>query len=536
MKKALVIGAVVLVIAGGAGFAAMRFLNKASEDVAIDLVPEDAYIYGNLYIQPSGDQKRALDELLGNFPKIESTDQAINRLTELLDEELEQVGLSYDEDVEPWLGNQISFFLSGDEVDPPDGAGLLETTDPDAAADAFEKLRASEGGEETEQKTYEGVDYELEAGDGETPVAFGFVENFLVVGTENGFKAVVDGSADDSSLADSEGYQVAFEGLDDQNILSVYLDQSRVFELLEESGELQGEDAAIFNAFPGLSDAGPSGFVLSARDDGIAFQSSTAVPEDGGLGPLGGVYGGTELIGELPADSWVALGVPNIGEVIQGLFDTVAEMPGAGGEVDEVSAQFERETGLNLEEDVLAWMGDAALFVQGTNFQEMGGGLIVESNDPEQTRETLDEIRQRIETEQVPTTDESRGDYEGFSIQAGLPAPLYALAADRLVITYGDSATDGAVEPEATLGEAPIFQAAEDALGDDYDPSFFVDMDAVMEVVDFARGFSGQTDDAYEEDVKPWLEPLSFVIAGSRQDDDRAFQTLFVGVGAEESS
>ena len=107
MKKPLIIGVIAVLVLGGAGFAAMRFLNQPAEDAAIDLVPADSYVYGTLYIEPSGSQKRALDDLLGKFPEIESTDQAINRLTELLDEELQTMGLSYAEDIEPWMGDQL---------------------------------------------------------------------------------------------------------------------------------------------------------------------------------------------------------------------------------------------------------------------------------------------------------------------------------------------------------------------------------------------------------------------------------------------
>ena len=413
----------------------------------------------------------------------------------------------------------------------------METTDPDAAQDAIDKLREAEDGEEPEEKSYEGVDYELEDADAETPVAVGFVDNFLVIGTEGGFKAVVDGAADDgSSLAESDGYKNAFEGLEEENILSVYLDQTRLLELLEESGELQGEDAAIFNTFPGLRNAGPAGFVLAARSDGAVMQSSSGIPEGDELAGFAGIYEGTELVRELPSDAWVALGVPDLGQVIQQMIEMVAEMPGMASASEEVSASVKQETGLDLEEDILSWMGDSALFVQGTNFQEMSGGIIVESSDPDATRTAVDAIRDRIEAEGAPTTDQERGDYSGFSIQAGLPAPIYALVADRLVVTYGDKATDGAAEPTETLGESPTFQAAEDALGDGTQPSFFVDLDAVLEVVDFARGFSGETDDTYERDVKPWLDPLSYAVAGSRRDGDRLYQTFIVGVEAEESS
>ena len=537
MKKGLIIGAVAVLLAGGIGFAAIRFLAQPSEDSALSLIPSDAYVYGNLFIQPSGDQKRALDELLGSFPRIESTDQALDRLTELLDGELKEVGLSYAEDIEPWLGDQVSFFLSGG-IDPPDGAGLLETTDPDAAADVIEKLRESEDAPEPEQKSYGGVDYDLEDADEEVPMAIGFVDDFLVIGTENGFKAVVDGSQDSNfeGLSDTEGYQVAFDGLEDQNILSVYLDQTRLFELLGESGELGPQEAAIFQSFPGLQNAGTAGFVLSARAEGVSFQSSSAMPDEEDAGSLTGLVGGTDLIRELPGDSWAALGIPSVGETITAFLEVASELPGGEAASEQASAAVEQETGLDLEDEVLAWMGDAAIFVQGTNFQEMGGGLILESSDPEATKDALDALRVRIEQDGVPTTDEERDGYEGFSIQAGLPAPIYALVADRLVVTYGDNATDDAIEPEATLGDGETFQAAEEALGDGYEPSFYVDLNEVFEVVDFARAFAGETDDGYEQDVKPWVDPLAYVVAGSRVDGERLYQSVFVGVEAEESS
>ena len=536
MKKGLFIGAVALVVAGGVGFAAIRFLEQPSEDAAISLIPADAYVYGNLFIQPSGDQKRALDDLLGSFPRIESTDQAINRLTGFLDEELEENGLSYDEDVDPWLGDQVSFFLNGTEIDPPDGAGLLETTDPAAAADTLDKIREIEDSPEPEQRSYEGVDYEIEDSGEDVPIAIGFVDDFLVIGTENGFKSVVDSSQGSTEgLADSDEYESAFEGLEDQNILSVFLDQTRLFDLLGESGQLGGPETAVFNAFPGLRSAGIAGFVLSARSDGLAFQSSSSVPDEG-VPPLAGIYGGTDLIRELPGDSWVALGIPNLGETVSALIETISEMPGAETASEQATAAFKQETGLDLEEDVLSWMGDAALFVQGTNFQEMGGGVIVESSDPDATKSALTALRARIEREQVPTSDEERGGLEGFSIQAGLPAPIFALAGDRLVVTYGENATDGAIDPDETLGDDATYQAAEGALGDGYSPAFFVDLNGVFEVVEFAQAFSGQTDDTYEQEVKPWVDPLSYVIAGSRTDGDRLYQTFFVGVEAEESS
>jgi Protein of unknown function (DUF3352) len=535
MKKAAVIGAVVLLVAGGVAFAAMQILDRPSEDAAIELVPADAYLYANLFIGPSTDQKQALDDLLNNFPKIESTDQAIDRLTGLLDEELQQVGLSYEEDVEPWLGDQVSFFMHGTEIDPPSLAALLETTDPDAAAAAIDKAREHEGGPDPEEASYEGVDYEVEQGD--DGVAIGFVDDFLVVGAEDSFKSVVDGSKDSvfEGLVDNEEYQEAFDGLDDQNLFSLYVDQGRLFEILEEGGGLEGEDAAILEAFPGIQDAGSSALALSARSEGVALEMSSTVPDDEDVSGLTSAFLGTELLESLPGDSWAALGVPDLGTLAQDAIGLTTSTPEGRAAFDESMASFRQETGLDLEDDVLSWMGDAALFVQGTNFQEIGGGLIVESDDAEATQNALTKVRDRLEADGAPTKDAERGGLEGFSIQAGAPAPIYALAGDRFVVTYGDKATDDLLDPDETLGDDETFQAAADALGDGYSPSLYVDFDGLQTIIEFTQSFSGTVDDSYQQDVKPWLDPISFVVAGARQDGDRLFQTLFVGVETEDA-
>ena len=94
------------------------------------------------------------------------------------------------------------------------------------------------------------------------------------------------------------------------------------------------------------------------------------------------------------------------------------------------------ETGLDLEEDVLSWMGDAGLFVRGTNMQEVGGGLVVESSDPAKTSTLLETAQRMLVEGGLQPQPASEGDLEGFSMQApGMPAPVYFLGGDRLVIT-----------------------------------------------------------------------------------------------------
>ncbi|MDQ3941119.1 MAG: DUF3352 domain-containing protein [Actinomycetota bacterium] len=534
MKKTVI--AIVVagaLVAAGVGYATLRLVNGTpAEDSAIELVPDDAWLYANLFIEPSDDQKRALDALLQRFPKVKSTEQALDELAELFNEGLDDIGLTYEDDVEPWLGNQVAFFLSGDDFEVPDGAALLATDDPEAAAEAIEKARASdEFGTEPETKTYEGVEYEVDDDDAEVPFALGFVEDFLVAGTEVGFQAVVDASTDEENLSTSEKYENAFEGVEDDNLLSLFLDQGVFAEELAQSGELSDEEIEAISTIPGFEGVG--GFVLAARSDGLMMQGSTPIPEGRG-GVFASASTGTPLLGEMPADAWFAVGIPEIGKLIKAFLETVSAFP---GDFTSMSRDFEDETGLDLEDDVLSWMGDLAFFVQGTNFQEIGGGVVLESSDPDATQRVLDRARTMLEIEGIRVTDEERDGHRGFAVSAGIPAPIFALAADRLVIAYGNKATDDAIAPEDKLGDDPTFQLAEAALGGDLEPSFFVNFEGVVELIEFAQGFGGVSPDpTYQRDVRPWLDPISFVVAGSRRDGDRLIQGLFVGVDTEEVS
>ena len=526
---ALVAGAVVV---AGAAVAAIRFFaSSPSVDAAVELVPEDAWLYTNLFVEPSDDQKRALDELLSHFPELESTEDALNELGDLLDDLLDEAGLEFERDIEPWLGEQIAFFFAGEQGPEPDGALLLATTDADATRDAVRTavMQADTVGG-PQSASYEGTDYEIVEQESGPAVALGSVDDFFVVGTEQGFKDVVDVAGGGASLGGSAPYDDTLEPLADDPIISTYFDTAAFFDALRASGDLGPDDEAALEAFdsiPGFSDAGPAALAVSARGDGVLMESTSTVPE-GELGELAAAYGGSDLLEQMPADAWLTFAAADVGTSIGAFFDAFANLPGFSR--DAIERGLREETGLSLD-DILSWMGDAAIFVQGTNFQEMGGGVTIETSDPEATRKVMNRLRELLTQAGTPTNDVERDGFTGFSVSQGFPAPVYALLADRLIITYGDKATNDAIAPDEAMGDDPTFRRAQEALGDGMRPALFVDMDGVLTLVDFAMGFGGmQTDPTYQQEVKPWLEPLSYLVAGARTDGDRIVQAFFVGV------
>jgi len=469
----------------------------------------------------------ALDDLLQKFPGVENTDDALDKLIELIDAELGKEGLSYEEDIEPWLGDQVAgFMMPGGSSEMPNFGVLVESKDDEALRDLIERIRQQESPDaEIVEREHEGTTYEVVEDEPGAP-SFAFLDGFFVAGTEEAIKATIDAQGGEA-LQDSERYNEATEGLRDDWLGLFYIDGGALFSLFDDEMQMTPEEKAVMDSF-GLGSQSPTAGVAYVTSDTIGFEGSGGVPEEGPLAGFGS-FAGSGLLPELPGESWAALGVPDVGRLGTTFFDLFAEVPGF--DRAQINSQFRAETGLDLENDLLSWMGDAGLFVQGTNVQEIGGGLVVESSDPAKTAAALDTVEDLLVREGLEPRPVSQGGLDGFSIQApGMPAPVYFLGGERLVITYGQTATDQVMSPDATLEDAATFGSGVDALGSGFDVSFYLDVDAAQAFAESLMSFNGQTDPVYEQDVRPYLEPFGYVIAGARKDGDTVVSKVVVGV------
>lgn len=519
LKILVALLAAALVVGGGA-VALTRFLAPA-DDEAIALAPADSFFYANLFIRPSNDQKMALDDLLKKFPGVESADDVIQKIVDALDEGLAAEGLDYEEDIEPWLGDQLAIFVApGATPDEPKVAALIESKDDGAAADFIEKTAAADD-VELEDRSYEGVEYRADPEDEESAGA-AVIDGFLVFGTEDGIKAAIDSSLSEETLETDEDFVAATDPLRDDWIGLFYANTPALFEELAAAGEATTEDLAALDAL-GFEDQDPAAGVLYVTSDSIAFEGSS------GVGPLGGGAATGGIVPELPGEAWIAFGISQLGDKFGTLIDTLgAAVPGF--DRDEFDGVFFGQTGLDLERDVLSWMEDLGIFVQGTSIQDIGGGIVIESSDSHKTGNFLEGVRSLIVLQGVRPRVESRGSLEGFSVQIpGVPAPFYALGGDRLVLAYGDDATDAAAGDGPVLAESDAFRAAQDHVGEDFDVSFFLDVDAAQRFGETVAGFAGAPMDTYEQEVKPYIDPATHVVTASKREGDRVVLKFVIG-------
>ena len=459
-----------------------------------ELVPAGAALYAEVTLAPEGDQKDAVEAIVSKCPGSGDAGERLGGLMERAFRESDSK-LSFKRDVEPWLGDRAAAYASvGREGSDGDGAALIATEDEDAALEAVEKA----AGGKAREVEYQGVNYRRYPDD----TSAGVHDGFLVVGSDAGFRRVVDsGQEDGRKLADDEEYTMALEDADEDRLGTMYVDLGATLKSLE------GLGAAALTPF-GMLFESPY-FVTAAADEGGVNVDSTLPASI----PL--LFGrGTDLLPKLPGDSWAAFGQPDLGKTLDGYLDMFASF--AGGR-DQIASQLKRQTGLDLDRDVIGWMGDFGVFVRGTSESRLGGALVIETSDEAASGRALKALQRAIRREGEATVAPLPGG--GFTARdEDTPKPFHFVQrSGRVVIAYGAESVRDAARPGEQLSASRAFSAASEGLGEGYVPSTFVAIPPILELADS----EGASSDSGYEQAKPYLEALGAVVSGTRDADGK---------------
>jgi Protein of unknown function (DUF3352) len=495
-------------------FAALGCGNDGGASSATELAPAGALMYGETELDPAGDQKRAIETLAAKFP---GSGSAGERLQGLIEEGLEasDAPITFEPDIEPWLGDTAGFFVSGNlrNASPTDGAALIATDDEDAARDAIEK--SFEG--KQRERSYEGVDYLV--GTSDDDAAAGVFDGFVVLGTERALKAVVDTSEGGKPLSDDDTYKEAIADAPEDRLGLFYLNSPQLFEATQ--GDADSQSFRVFKDF--FKD--PYVATFDVDGDGVSFEADA--PES--LAKVFAFFGeGSDFVNDVPADSWLALAQPDLGKVLGYYVDAFGA--GAGGR-DVIEDQLRAMTGLDLQPDVLGWMGDFAIFVRGTSLSELNGGIVIETTDPAASGRLLTRLaslgRKSTDVAGAGVAPLSApGGGKGFTLRGrDLPQPVHVFQrGDRVVVAYGDAAAKDAIDPAQKLGDSREFTEATKSLGD-YTISMYAVVAPILQLVDSTESGS----DPDWQKAKPYLEPLKALVGGTSGDEDQlrsAFKLL----------
>jgi hypothetical protein len=479
--------------------------------------------YGNVFFNPSTRQKQALRDLLKRFPVAGTPDEAENALAEFLDRGLREFDLTFAKDIQPLLGRQMAIAVlppydadENDVIDDEESGviGYFGTTDAGRAMELV--IDATEqAGVETKEGSYKGIDYR-ELPDGNV---VGPVEGFLVLGDRAAdFRAAVDASQGES-LASSAQFKNAIASLPEDKVALTYFSWPVAIDASVAAGQLPADAPARIPYLRGLEPVAAAAYL---RPDGLVVQAAARTGGEDSRADPG-------AIADLPGDAWAAAGVHDLGGTIGRLLPEVqrafGSFLGAG-----LALQFQSFTGLELQADVLSWMGDAAWFLRGSDAVE--GGVAIETKNPERSIDAVERLGGRLQERGFPLNVETFGP-RGASltlVDRAIPEFVQVVAnRERVWFTYGNETAER-IEGNSTLEDGDTFQAAESAL-EDFSMTGFLDVQVLIGVVErtYERDH-GSLPSTYVAEVKPNLEPLSYVVLGTRTLDDVTTVRLMIGV------
>jgi hypothetical protein len=469
-----VLAALVVAVAAGCGAK-----QETSADPAA-VVPARAPVYVEATIPPPGATR---DDALAAARKVLGTADAGARLQELIR------GKGGKGDVAPWIGDRVgAFSLTGSTGD---GAYVAAASDVDAARDWV----SGQGGR---TQRYEDVDIRIGTGG----TAYAVVEDRVVVGSPAAVRATVDAAGGDD-LASLTAFKESLDRVEgDEGVGRGYL----ALRALLEGRTAPTSSGMLGSLATGLATGSmPTAVGMRFHADGSAVRADLAGVGGADLGPRPD----PALVAGLTGRAWLAMGLGQVGERLK------EQLGGSGPILALVGAQ----AGLDVDKDILGWMGEGAIFVTGDSPATIGGALVVEAKDPAAMRAAIPKLGSliaRFATGSSARELHATGVDAGISVRAqGVPAPVeIAAAGDRFVIAIGHDALREAIAPTSRLGDDPDFRSAAATLGDGLRPTMFI---GAHEASPLASVLAGRTG-ADAREVREILGRFTAAVAADRGD------------------
>jgi Protein of unknown function (DUF3352) len=465
-------------------------------------VPANTPIYLDATVKPTGsaqsDAKAALSKIL-------NTPDPGAKIVSLIQDQSKADGhpINYPQDVAPWLGEKAGAFFTSLGSNSQ-GAVVVETKDP-AASLAFARKASGASATNPAPQTYNGDTYQTDPS--QTGQVFGTVGNFLVDGDLAGFKAAVDASKGDS-LGDSSDFKDAVGDLPADRLGTVYTVPKTFINALGPS-QVDPNSQALLEKTAGDSLNQPVAGALTATADSIQIDATG--------GSSGFDTPESSLIGDVPSQAWLSVGIGNLGDTVK---RTVAQLKDQIPNFDSAVQQIQSTTGSSLDQ-LEGSLGDAVIYVEGTTQSTLTGALVVQTKDAQLTGRLLSQLQGLLQLGAGGVRPlHLSGGGTGFRINDPTlaPAPLeLAQQGDELVIGYGANSAERTLTPAQKLSDSRTFSAARSqvsSLGTD----LFLDFPSVFAL---AKSSGAKSDPQYRQ-AKPYLDSLGYLVTGSGSSNDRA--------------
>jgi Protein of unknown function (DUF3352) len=480
------------------------------------VVPKTAPVYLQANLAPDGKTSEALNE-------VAQTVLGIDNVGEFVAEEIESSALgegnkvSFEEEIEPWLGEKAGLYLAGYDGDDFHGVGFsIETTDSGEAEEFLEDgIKKNDDG--VEEGEFEGHTY---FEDPESVI--GMVGDYLAFSqTRSGFEEMVE-AFEGEGLNESELFKEAMDNAPDEGIGSVYVDIGGLIE--ETKSVLPEETEAFFDLLQVEPKKATAVATVIPHSEQLELDVSSnlgeSTPEAGDA---------TDALEALPATATLAFASSEFGKSFSEGLEEFSKK-GVPGQLEpgELSAAFE-QMGINVK-TLGESFGDLSGFVEGTNEANLGGAVVIETKDATEAKNMVADIGLLLRATRTPGVTAVNGEVSGFSVRIPDlgPNPLVVgSAGEKIVIAYGPKAAAQALRGQAkTLGSTPGFEAAKESLGST-PMTAFVDGGPMLALVE---SMLSPEEAAELEEARPYLEKIDYLGIGAESEGDTQTAKLIIGL------
>jgi hypothetical protein len=280
LKKALVI-AVALVVTFAIAAGAFVFVAlKGTSDVIDQMVPANSTVYFTAYLDPAAKQKLNLRGLIDRFPAIATSADLNRKISEALDQALEETGLK-STDVLPWIGTQIAVVVRYDG-DKELAAVLVASKDDTAAMAALAKIRkGSLAGDSWTDQQHEGTTISVGTSETQPDLAYAFTDHVAIIAQNAAIVGdVIDTTVGKSpSLSESKDFKAAVGSLPKERLGLLYMNLKPLIERLKQEfiSNATLDLTQLSSSFGQLEAFTGMGATLSAQPNGVAFDLTLAL-------------------------------------------------------------------------------------------------------------------------------------------------------------------------------------------------------------------------------------------------------------------
>lgn len=346
-RRTGIVAAVALAVAAAIGAGTYGLVQLMSGGAAAaSAVPASAIGFVSIDLDPSASQKIEAIKILRKFPALKketnigSRDDVRRAVFDGLVKSGDCSGLDYEQDVKPWIGQRLGVAAMPDEKDIVSPLVVVQVSDQTKAKAGFDTLRKC--GDDQDATDASGVS---------------FVGDYMLVAQTQKSADAMAKDASTSSLADDEDYQSWMERAGDPGIITMYAAPGAgkaVIDGIEREGAAQPDEAQRLESV--LKDFRGAAGVIRFADGAVEAEfTSKGLPQ--GVGAVTGTAGPD--VGTLPATTAAAFSLAFRDGWLDDLVTGVRD--GMGGDTfDEMVAQGERATGLQLPDDIETVLGDGA--------------------------------------------------------------------------------------------------------------------------------------------------------------------------------